>query len=130
MKKSLAIPATRQRRVLARSIEQGQNSSGARGIPGLRSSGELLVCIATSGPGASNLNTGLYDARLGRMPVLAMARTARDGHYETPALRPAAHCPPKADVKAAGAESGEGRVLYCKGLRGGRGGINPYAKSA
>ena len=42
--------------------------------------GELGVCIATSGPGASHLITGLYDARMDHMPVLAIvgqqARTA------------------------------------------------------
>jgi glyoxylate carboligase len=35
--------------------------------------GELGVCIGTSGPGASHLITGLYDARLDHMPVLAIA---------------------------------------------------------
>ena len=41
--------------------------------------GELGVCIATSGPGASHLITGLYDARLDHMPVLAIAgQQARD----------------------------------------------------
>ncbi len=49
-------------------------------------SGELGVCIATSGPGASHLITGLYDARLDHMPVLAIvgqqARTALGGHYQ------------------------------------------------
>jgi pyruvate dehydrogenase (quinone) len=48
--------------------------------------GELGVCIATSGPGASHLLTGLYDARLDHMPVLAItgqqARTALGGHYQ------------------------------------------------
>jgi pyruvate dehydrogenase (quinone) len=48
--------------------------------------GELGVCIATSGPGASHLITGLYDARLDHMPVLALcgqqARTALGGHYQ------------------------------------------------
>jgi pyruvate dehydrogenase (quinone) len=48
--------------------------------------GELGVCIATSGPGASHLITGLYDARLDHMPVLAIAgqqaRTAVGGHYQ------------------------------------------------
>jgi pyruvate dehydrogenase (quinone) len=48
--------------------------------------GELGVCIATSGPGASHLITGLYDARLDHMPVLAIcgqqARTAIGGHYQ------------------------------------------------
>ncbi len=48
--------------------------------------GELGVCIATSGPGASHLLTGLYDARMDHMPVLAIvgqqARTALGGHYQ------------------------------------------------
>ncbi|HEY6483512.1 MAG TPA: thiamine pyrophosphate-requiring protein [Steroidobacteraceae bacterium] len=49
-------------------------------------SGELGVCIATSGPGASHLVTGLYDARLDHQPVLALAgqqsRNALGGHYQ------------------------------------------------
>ena len=48
--------------------------------------GELGVCIATSGPGASHLVTGLYDARLDHQPVLAIvgqqARAAVGGHYQ------------------------------------------------
>src|SRR3569833_3490783 len=48
--------------------------------------GELGVCIATSGPGASHLVTGLYDARMDHMPVLAItgqqARDALGGHYQ------------------------------------------------
>jgi pyruvate dehydrogenase (quinone) len=48
--------------------------------------GGLGVCIATSGPGASHLLTGLYDARMDHMPVLAIAgqqaRTALGGHYQ------------------------------------------------
>ena len=48
--------------------------------------GELGVCIATSGPGAAHLITGLYDARLDHMPVLAIvgqqARMALGGHYQ------------------------------------------------
>jgi pyruvate dehydrogenase (quinone) len=48
--------------------------------------GELGVCIATSGPGASHLVTGLYDAKLDHMPVLALcgqqSRTALGGHYQ------------------------------------------------
>src|ERR1700761_4056472 len=47
---------------------------------------ELGVCIATSGPGASHLVTGLYDARMDHMPVLAIAgqqaRAAMGGHYQ------------------------------------------------
>jgi pyruvate dehydrogenase (quinone) len=48
--------------------------------------GGLGVCISTSGPGASHLLTGLYDARMDHMPVLAIAgqqaRTALGGHYQ------------------------------------------------
>ncbi|CAB3716874.1 thiamine pyrophosphate-requiring protein [Trinickia soli] len=48
--------------------------------------GELGVCIATSGPGAAHLITGLYDARLDHMPVLAIcgqqARAALGSHYQ------------------------------------------------
>lgn len=49
-------------------------------------SGQLGVCIATSGPGASHLVTGLYDALLDHQPVLAIvgqqARTALGGSYQ------------------------------------------------
>src|ERR1700710_3247117 len=48
--------------------------------------GELGVCLSTSGPGASHLLTGLYDARLDHQPVLAIvgqqARTAVGAHYQ------------------------------------------------
>ena len=48
--------------------------------------GKLGVCMATSGPGASHLVTGLYDARMDHMPVLAIAgqqaRAALGGHYQ------------------------------------------------
>ncbi|MFL6708506.1 MAG: thiamine pyrophosphate-binding protein, partial [Massilia sp.] len=48
--------------------------------------GELGVCLSTGGPGATHLLTGLYDARLDHVPVLAIcgqaARTARGGHYQ------------------------------------------------
>jgi len=48
--------------------------------------GELGVCLATSGPGAAHLINGLYDARLDHMPVLAIvgqqARTAIGAHYQ------------------------------------------------
>jgi len=48
--------------------------------------GEIGVCLATSGPGAIHLLNGLYDARLDHMPVLAIvgqqARAALGGHYQ------------------------------------------------
>jgi pyruvate dehydrogenase (quinone) len=48
--------------------------------------GELAVCMATSGPGATHLMTGMYDAREDHMPLLAIvgqqARTAIGAHYQ------------------------------------------------
>ena len=48
--------------------------------------GEVGVCLATSGPGAIHLLNGLYDARLDHQPVLAIvgqqARTALGGDYQ------------------------------------------------
>ncbi len=38
--------------------------------------GELGVCLATGGPGATHLLTGLYDAALDHMPVLAICGQA------------------------------------------------------
>ena len=39
-------------------------------------SGNLAVCLATGGPGATHLLTGLYDAKLDHMPVLAICGQA------------------------------------------------------
>ncbi|GLR80658.1 thiamine pyrophosphate-requiring protein (plasmid) [Azospirillum oryzae] len=48
--------------------------------------GELGVCLATSGPGAIHLLNGLYDAKLDHQPVLAIigqqALTALGGSYQ------------------------------------------------
>jgi pyruvate dehydrogenase (quinone) len=48
--------------------------------------GQVGVCLATSGPGAINLLTGLYDAKVDHQPVLAIvgqqARGALGGHYQ------------------------------------------------
>ena len=38
--------------------------------------GELGVCLSTGGPGATHLITGLYDAKLDHVPVLAIAGQA------------------------------------------------------
>src|SRR6185312_17426732 len=44
------------------------------------------VCLATGGPGATHLLTGLYDAKLDHMPVLAITgqapRSVRGAHYQ------------------------------------------------
>src|SRR5690348_13639463 len=49
-------------------------------------SGELGVCLATSGPGAIHLLNGLYDAKLDHQPVVAIvgqqARSALGGDYQ------------------------------------------------
>ena len=49
-------------------------------------SGEVGVCMATSGPGAIHLLNGLYDAKLDHAPVVAIvgqqARTALGGDYQ------------------------------------------------
>jgi pyruvate dehydrogenase (quinone) len=48
--------------------------------------GEIGVCLATGGPGATHLITGLYDAKLDHMPVLAICgqaeTTVRGGSYQ------------------------------------------------
>src|SRR4051812_15816382 len=48
--------------------------------------GEIGVCMATSGPGAIHLINGLYDAKLDHQPVLAIVgqqkRTTVGAHYQ------------------------------------------------
>src|SRR5213082_1691460 len=48
--------------------------------------GEVGVCLATSGPGAIHLLNGLYDAKLDHQPVMAIvgqqARSALGGSYQ------------------------------------------------
>lgn len=49
-------------------------------------SGEVGVCMATSGPGAIHLLNGLYDAKMDHQPVVAIvgqqATSALGGHYQ------------------------------------------------
>ena len=48
--------------------------------------GEVGVCLATSGPGAIHLLNGLYDAKMDHAPVVAIvgqaARQAQGGSYQ------------------------------------------------
>src|SRR5450755_3518625 len=48
--------------------------------------GEVGICLATSGPGAIHLLNGLYDAKLDHQPVVAIvgqqARAAMGGNYQ------------------------------------------------
>ena len=49
-------------------------------------SGEVAICVATSGPGAVHLLNGLYDAKLDHVPVVAIVgqteRAAMGGSYQ------------------------------------------------
>ena len=65
---SLTMRADQLRTILPRH-EQG-GSFAAEGYA--RSTGRLGVCVATSGPGATNLVTGLADAKLDSCPVIAI----------------------------------------------------------
>src|SRR5262249_33231152 len=51
-----------------------------------RFTGEVGVCLATSGPGAIHLLNGLYDAKMDHQPVVAVVgqadRAALGGHYQ------------------------------------------------
>ena len=59
-------------------------------------SGRLGVCLATSGPGATHLITGMYDARLDHQPLLAIAgQQARAGLGDTSSKRSISRAPTK-----------------------------------
>jgi pyruvate dehydrogenase (quinone) len=83
--------------------------------------GELGVCIATSGPGASHLITGLYDARLDHVPVLAIvgqqARTAIGGHYQQEVDLPALFKDVAGAFVAQAAMPGQVRHLVDRAIR-------------
>src|SRR5262249_46997404 len=54
--------------------------------------GEVGVCVATSGPGAIHLLNGLYDAKLDHQPVVAIigpqARAALGGAFQNEGVLP------------------------------------------
>jgi len=54
-----------------------------------RSTGKLGVCIATSGPGATNLVTGLTDAKMDSIPVLAITGQVSTSDIGTDAFQEA-----------------------------------------
>ncbi|WP_078844599.1 biosynthetic-type acetolactate synthase large subunit [Streptomyces achromogenes] len=63
-----ALPGSGLRHVLTRHEQAaGHAASGYA-----RATGRLGVCVATSGPGATNLVTALYDAHADSVPVLAI----------------------------------------------------------
>lgn len=89
-----ALHGSRLRHVLARH-EQGA-AFIAQGIA--RSSGRIGVCLATSGPGATNLVTGIADAWRDSIPLLAITGQVPRGLIGTQAFQEidiasmAAHC--------------------------------------
>ncbi|MGZ6217503.1 MAG: biosynthetic-type acetolactate synthase large subunit [Vulcanimicrobiaceae bacterium] len=54
-----------------------------------RSSGEVGVCIATSGPGATNLVTGLVDAMMDSVPIVAITGQVKTALMGTDAFQEA-----------------------------------------
>src|SRR5437016_6129653 len=80
-------------------MERAQNKDGIRFIQApheemcafmacahAKFTGQVGVCMATSGPGAIHLLNGLYDAKLDHQPVLAIVgqqkRTTVGAHYQ------------------------------------------------
>ncbi|MCB1158428.1 MAG: acetolactate synthase large subunit, partial [Leptospiraceae bacterium] len=54
-----------------------------------RASGKIGLCIATSGPGATNLITGLTDAKLDSIPVMAITGQVATNSIGTDAFQEA-----------------------------------------
>lgn len=62
-----------------------ENSAAMAASAQARLTGEMSVCMATSGPGSANFICGLIDAQLDRVPMLAltgMVPTFNQGHSE------------------------------------------------
>ena len=77
MHQSLTMYADRLRTILPRH-EQG-GAFAAQGYS--RSTGKVGVCMATSGPGATNLVTAIADAKLDSIPLIAIT-----GQVPTPVI--------------------------------------------
>jgi len=70
-----ALPHGRLTHYLVRHEQGAAFAAGAYA----RTTGRLGVCVATSGPGATNLVTGLVDAMMDSVPVLAITGQVRSG---------------------------------------------------
>src|SRR6202021_111592 len=57
-----------------------------------RSSGRVGVCVATSGPGATNLVTGLLDAMMDSVPLVALTAQVRSELMGTDGFQEADVC--------------------------------------
>lgn len=62
--------------------------------------GKVGVCMATSGPGATNLVTGLADAYMDSVPIVAITGQAFDGRAAADCGRPRLHRSPWARLTA------------------------------
>lgn len=88
MHQALTRYSDRLRTILPRH-EQG-GAFAAQGYA--RSTGKIGVCLATSGPGATNLVTGIADAKLDSIPMLAITGQVpthfigKDAFQETPVV--------------------------------------------
>jgi pyruvate dehydrogenase (quinone) len=56
---------------------QHEEAAGLMACGYAKATGRIGVCLATSGPGAIHLLSGLYDAKLDRQPVLAITENPR-----------------------------------------------------
>ena len=79
------MDSTKIRHILVRH-EQGAGHA-AEGYAS--SSGKLGVCIATSGPGATNLVTAIADAYMDSVPLLAITGQVASTHIGTDAFQEA-----------------------------------------
>ncbi|MDE2572214.1 MAG: biosynthetic-type acetolactate synthase large subunit [bacterium] len=70
-----ALPQARLTHYLVRHEQGAAFAAGGYA----RTTGRLGVCMATSGPGATNLVTGLVDALMDSVPVLAITGQVRSG---------------------------------------------------
>jgi acetolactate synthase I/II/III large subunit len=83
--------ALREQRTRIRTILPRHEQGGCFAAQGIaRSTGQVGVCMATSGPGATNLVTGIADAKLDSIPLIAItgqvpqAVIGSDAFQETP----------------------------------------------
>ncbi len=83
--------ALREQRDRIRTILPRHEQGGCFAAQGIaRSTGQVGVCMATSGPGATNLVTGIADAKLDSIPLIAItgqvpqAVIGSDAFQETP----------------------------------------------
>lgn len=78
------MEALRQRQDKIRFVQVRHEASAAFMASGYAKwTGKLGVCFATSGPGGTNLLTGLYDAKLDQLPVLAITGMQSHALIET-----------------------------------------------